>query len=292
MIDLHIHTTASSDGQHTPEEIFVMARELGLKALAFADHNTAAGITKGLELSEKTGIEFLPCIEINSTYDDMDLHLLAYGIDPDSGPFKEWMTRIEAGKWAQSRERLEKLNNIGFVLDWEDVMKVSEGRIPTGNSYLKALLSRPENKGDKRLMEFVDGDRSDSPYLNFYLDYFKGGSPAFVPLKETMSVETIAKIKDLGAIPVLAHPSDTPDETVGRLIESGLMGLEVYSTYHDEESTAHFLETAKSHNLLITAGSDFHGEAIKPGIKLGGIPCKSYELFEALKEAIKNQLGS
>ncbi|MBW2555204.1 MAG: phosphatase, partial [Deltaproteobacteria bacterium] len=38
MIDLHIHTIASSDGQHTPQEIFTMANSMGLTAIAFADH--------------------------------------------------------------------------------------------------------------------------------------------------------------------------------------------------------------------------------------------------------------
>ena len=44
MIDLHIHTIASSDGQHTPREIFAMARRLELCAISFADHNSRESV--------------------------------------------------------------------------------------------------------------------------------------------------------------------------------------------------------------------------------------------------------
>ena len=64
MIDLHIHTTASSDGQHEPEEIFEMSKGLKLEAIAFANHNALASVGKGLRISREFEIEFIPCIEI------------------------------------------------------------------------------------------------------------------------------------------------------------------------------------------------------------------------------------
>ena len=74
--DLHIHTTASEDGEFPPEEIFLMAKKANLAAIAFADHDSVANIPQGLELAKKYSIEFLPAVEITTLYNNFDLHLL------------------------------------------------------------------------------------------------------------------------------------------------------------------------------------------------------------------------
>jgi hypothetical protein len=185
----------------------------------------------------------------------------------------------------QAVKRIEKLNELGFVFSIEDVKKFSGERIPTGMSFLKAIVSREENKKDERIVRFLKGDRSHSPYVNFYLDYLRGGKPAFVPLEAVGTRKVMERIKQLGAIPVLAHPSDTGDEIILQLIEHGLPGLEVYSSYHNDHEEDHFLSLALEYNLLVTAGSDFHGSTVKPDVTLGGIRGNSDDLLERLKRA-------
>jgi hypothetical protein len=285
MIDLHIHTIASSDGQHTPQEIFRMAGAAGLTAIAFADHNSVASVAAGAALAERCGIEFIPCIEFNSIYRELDLHVLAYFIDHASPRLIAWLQEIREEKKRQAGLRVRKLNELGFVVSMQDVEKFAAGREPTGISYLKALISREENRGDARIQRFIDGDRSDSPYLNFYRDYLRGGKPAFVPMQAVETFSVIQRIKELGGIPVLAHPSETGDEILIDLLEGGLAGLEVFSSYHSPAEEAHFLAIAREYNLVVTAGSDFHGGAVKPNVSLGGVRGNSYELVEKLKEA-------
>jgi len=94
------------------------------------------------------------------------------------------------------------------------------------------------------------------------------------------------RIKQLGGIPVLAHPSDIKDEIILRLIEGELSGLEVFSSYHDTREEAHFLSLTKEYNLLVTAGSDFHGSDVKPDVKMGEGRGNCYELVEKLKDVI------
>ncbi len=286
MIDLHIHTIASSDGQHTPREIFTMAKNVGLTAISFADHNSIGSVREGVSLSEEFDIEFIPCLEFNTLYLEYDLHMLAYFIDYQSEELNNWLEEINREKQRQAVKRIEKLNELGFVFSADDVKKFSGDRIPTGMSFLKAIRSREENRGDKRIRSFIDGDRSDSPYVNFYLDYLRGGKSAFVPLEAVDTFYVMKKIKKLGAIPILAHPSDTGDEIILKLVEGGLSGLEVYSSYHSEKEEEHFLSLAKEYNLLVTAGSDFHGSEVKPAVKLGGVRGNRYELVEKLKDAV------
>lgn len=284
MIDLHIHTTASSDGQHTPREIFEMAGKIGLEALAFADHNTVASLDEGFELSKKFGIEFVPAIEINTVYDELDLHLLAYYIDYKDPEFLAWLYEINKEKVEQGLKRFEKLRGLGFAIDWADVDRFSKDHIPSGASFLRAILSRRENADNPLIRPYIDGDRSDSPSLNFYLDYLRSGKPANVPLTACDTVNGIKKVKAFGGVPVLAHPSDTPPDVIERLVKEGLAGLEVFSSRHTEEEIRYYMEVVRRYKLLHTAGSDFHGKLIKPNVELAGIKGNHYELLEKIKE--------
>ena len=286
-VDLHIHTTASSDGQHTPEEIFEFARKKGLRAIAFADHNTVESIEEGLRLSERSGIELIPCFELNTLHDNMDLHLLGYFIDHRDPEFLTWLREINAAKKVQAKKRLKALQSLDFKLDMEDLVRIAAEKMPTGSTFLDALLSRDEGRNDPRLKPYIDGERSNSPALNFYTDYFKTDKPAFVPLDASSTIEGINKIKSFGGIPVQAHPSDTGDEVITTLIEEGLMGLEAYSSYHSPEESEHFCMLAKKHGILVTAGSDFHGKKIKPNVEFGAVGGNSYAVVEKLKDARK-----
>jgi predicted metal-dependent phosphoesterase TrpH len=289
MIDLHIHTNASSDGQYSPQEIFRMAREKGLRAIAFADHNSIGNVEQGIQLAGEFGIEFIPCMELNTLYREMDLHLLAYFLDPADSLLREWLREVRRKKGQQAVKRMEKLNELGFFFTAEDLEKFSEEQIPTGRSFLQAILSREENRKDPRLRPYIDGNRSRSPYVNFYRDYLRGGKPGFVPMDDVSTVSAIRKVRELGAIPVLAHPSDTGEANLRDLVEHGLEGLEAYSPYHDPPEQEGFRTFAERYGLLVTAGSDFHGEKIKPDIELGQVSGHPPHILEKLKERRKER---
>ena len=288
-MDLHIHTNASSDGQHSPGEILEMARQKGLRAIAFADHNSVDNVEEGFRLSAELGIEFFSCLELNTLHEGLDLHLLAYFIDPRSPELQNWLEEIHRKKGEQAKKRMGKLNELGFFFTEDDLQKYSDGRIPTGMSYLKAILSRKENQNDPRLRPYIDGNRANSPYVNFYLDYLRGGKPAFVTMEDVSTITAIKKIKEMGGIPVLAHPSDTGEENILHLVQNGLEGLEVYSPYHNPQEQKAFRVFAESHGLLITAGSDFHGKKIKPDVDLGQVYGDRYDLVLKLKRERKGK---
>lgn len=285
MIDLHIHTIASSDGQHTPEEIFTLARRHGLKAIAFADHNSVGSVPEGVRLGKETGIDFVPAIEINTFYADLDLHLLAYFIDYEGTSVQDWLANIRVEKEKQALERISRLQELGFVLTEEDVRRHSGGKIPTGYSYLKAILDRKENKEDPRLKTYIEGNSAKSPYYRFYHDWLKGGKPAYVPIEALATPGVIRQVLKWKAVPVLAHPMDTPDAVIVDLIKAGLVGLEVYNSYHGVERIEHLETIVRENDLLMTAGSDFHGQKMKPDIEMGRLQGNEVFLLDALKAA-------
>lgn len=285
MIDLHVHTNASSDGVHTAREIFAMARTAGIRALAFADHNSVANVGEGVRLSGDYSIPFVPAIEISSGYRDQDVHILGYFIDHRSGGLTDFLGRCRDESTLQTERRVDLLRAAGFVLSSADVLDESAGRPPTGRSFLSALIKRPENRKNEQLARYTTGDRSASPSQFFYLDWLAGGRPAYVPLSASTTAEAIAVIAAAGGIPILAHPGAYSARIVREVIGLGILGLEAYSGYHDHAAAARFVRLCSRRGLLVTAGSDFHGKEIKPNIRLGAAIENGYELYTALREA-------
>jgi 3',5'-nucleoside bisphosphate phosphatase len=284
VIDLHVHTVAS-DGQHTGREVVAMARELKLSALAIADHNSVESVAEGETAAREMGIEFAPAVELDTVFRGRDLHLLGYFIAYDSPACTAYLDEIYREKIEQTKARVARLRELGFVIAFDELMEVSAGRLPTGKQYIAAMRRHEQNFRNPDFMAFIDGPRSRSPYLNFYLDWLRAGRPAFVPLLIQPTERAIREIKALAGVPILAHPSDTPIADVHALIDAGLMGLEVYTSYHDAPLTEKFLALAQDRKVLITAGSDFHGKDVKPDVKLAGISGNEYRLFEQLRDA-------
>ena len=93
--------------------------------------------------------------------------------------------------------------------------------------------------------------------------------------KGISSKEGIELIKQANGLAVLAHPvtlKKKPEELdilIEQLVSEGLDGIEVYHSEHTEEQMKQYLELAQKYNLLISAGSDYHGPTVKPTVKLG-----------------------
>jgi 3',5'-nucleoside bisphosphate phosphatase len=289
MIDLHVHTNASSDGVHTPDEIFKMAVRQGITALAFADHNSTDNVNLGLKLSKKHKIPFVPAVEISSTFMEEDIHILGYFIDHTSPQMVAFLHDTQVEINAQTKKRVTLLREYGFTIDTDDVLRESDGRTPTGRSFLSALTKREENADDKRLRSYIDGDRSDSPSLNFYLDFLSGGKPAYIPLKTSTTEKALEVINISSGLSVIAHPVEYPKNILADIVALGMDGIEVYSGHHTKKDESFYKRYAKKEGLLITAGSDFHGKSVKPNIDLGVAIEYEHKLFERLTTAHKEK---
>ena len=86
--------------------------------------------------------------------------------------------------------------------------------------------------------------------------------------------ECINLIKSAGGFAILAHPNQLLmddielEKTVKKLISCGLDGIEVYHSGHSRNEVDKYLYLAHKYNLLISGGSDFHGEKVKPNVML------------------------
>jgi predicted metal-dependent phosphoesterase TrpH len=72
----------------------------------------------------------------------------------------------------------------------------------------------------------------------------------------------IATLHAAGGIVSLAHPGRTRiDARIPELRDAGLDALEVFHSDHDTEMVERYAGLARRLGLLVTGGSDFHGDS-------------------------------
>lgn len=272
-VDLHMHSCFSDDGELSPEEIVSIAIEKGMDVISITDHNSVKGIQRALDYSKDKKIKVIPGIEIDCTYNDINLHLLGYNIDFTNECFNKLEEDILNQEKASAIQKVQKIKEVtNLELDTDEVLKRANDGIVTGELIAEVLLENSQNRKSPILKPYVEGgDRSDMPFVNFYWDYFSKGKAAYVPIEFISLKEAIDMIKGNGGIPVIAHPGNNLKdnlEIIDDLIDEGILGIEVYSSYHTDEQIDYFFNKAINSNLVITCGTDFHGKN-KPNIFIG-----------------------
>jgi 3',5'-nucleoside bisphosphate phosphatase len=267
MIDLHIHTTHSSDGQHSPGEIMAMANKLSFTGIAFADHMDISAVAIGQRTAGAFNLKFFSGVEISTILNNWEYHLLFYGFDPNDAVLKDFLVLHCAAIWEKAVAVLDLLSAKGFTLLKEDIDAWGRS-VPTGVTFLNAL--KKKNSKDNRLYEYLFGSKSSSPYLNFYKDFSLTDIGGLLVTSLPDLKETINLLKGRGIL-ILAHPGNARRDFLVDLKRHGLNGIEAYSSHHSGDTTHYLVDMARSLGLLISAGSDFHGELIKPDIPFGTI---------------------
>lgn len=262
MIDLHIHSTFS-DGSEAPEDIAVKCKRLGLKAIALTDHDNMAGVSAFMETCRAEGITGIPGVEISAALDenygdDSTLHVLGYGLDSQDPQVRELLGRVLDGRAWRNDQIMMKLDDLGVGLDWDEV-EACAGEDVIGRPHIaQAMVGR----------DYV------STVQEAFDRYLAKGSPAYVDRYRLFPDEAIKMISDAGGLTFFAHPftwiSDEKklEEELSAYKKKGLAGIEVYHSDHTEEQVVALLRIAKKLNLMVSGGSDYHGET-KPLIKLG-----------------------
>ncbi len=273
-IDLHVHST-KSDGSCTPSELVSNAISKGLSAFALTDHDTIAGIEEAIEAAKGLPLEVIPGIEFSTEYEGRDIHMLGLFIDYKNPHFIQYLQQFQDSRTLRNQKMCAKLREYNIDITYEDLMNFFPNAVITRAHYAQYLL---HHNYVKSLAEAFD---------RYVGDY----APCFLPREKVSPIEAIDIIKQAGGIPVLAHPvlyhfSDRKLETlVKELSEHGLVGIEaVYSTYATAEERE-MRHLGSKYNLLISGGSDFHGNA-KPNLQLGtgyGKLFIPYEILEKLK---------
>lgn len=263
-----------------PREVVRAAHTAGLTGLSLTDHDTIAGCADAADEAAKLGIDFIPGIEISCEYPRPGtMHLLGYGIDPQSPILHDLTRRLIDGRSQRNVKIIESLRAQNVAITLDEVLEQAKGGT-VGRPHFAAILVR---KGYVRTVQDA---------FNKYL----GQSGSTYVDKETVSPKrAIEMIRESGGLPVLAHPVQLKREnfaqlenTVKELADYGLAGVETIHSDHREILIEELFDLARRYNLIPTGGSDFHGSS-KPHIRLGQAGPRKVprELFDRLQASIE-----
>ena len=255
MVDLHTHSHCS-DGSLTPAQLLRAAEKAGVTAVALCDHNTVAGLPEFMAAAGT--VEAVPGVEFSANYQGKELHILALFLPGESwAAVDSRLAQLHREKEASNRALVAALRCGGYAITYEEVTAMAGGGW-INRAHVAQVLTRKGYTGSVQ--------EAFRTLLNRH-----GGF--YVPPKLPDALETIAFIKDQGAVAVLAHPLLSLDAAQLRtfLPMAGAAGLDAIETMYplfDEAATQLLRGMACEFGLLESGGSDFHGDA-KPDIRIG-----------------------
>jgi predicted metal-dependent phosphoesterase TrpH len=293
-MDLHMHTTYSDDGEFSVSELIVKVKHARVDVFAIADHNTTEGVIDYVSNHHESELTLISAIEIDCKVDNTHLHILGYGVDPFYRKFKSLKDFYHKQEVENSAILLKKVRDLGIIVDSKRCESLMINGVLTGEMIAEIALNDQRNLNHSLLKPFRKGQpRSDNPFVNFYWDLCSVGKPAYVKMNYITLKEAVDLIKDAGGVAILAHPGNNihEDERILKsIINHGVIGIETYSSYHNQKQVAFYQSMATKYGLIQTVGSDFHGKT-KPSIKIGDhIPDEGFKfLYEALIKAISKE---
>lgn len=264
-VDLHAHTRAS-DGLLSPTELVDHAAGVGLRVLAVTDHDTTAGIEEAVAAGGDRGIEVVPGVEISTSHDGTEVHLLGYFVDHGSADLTRQLSSRRDDRDVRAREMVARLRALGVEIGYDDVVREA-GNAAVGRPHVAAALVRG-GWVETRQEAF---DR-----------YIADGRPAAVPKPVFPLVDAIALLRSMDAVAVIAHPGLLKrPELLPEMVPLGIAGIEVFYPKHLPEQKRELLSFAAAHGLVPTGGSDFHGPGLPAELGSQEVPA---ETLESLRE--------
>jgi predicted metal-dependent phosphoesterase TrpH len=272
-IDLHTHTNAS-DGLETPAELVHNAAQRGISVLGLTDHDTVAGLEAAGQAASAAGITLVPGVELSTTVDRAEVHILGYFVDRTDDEFRLRMEDLARGRVRRVERMIARIQELGYPIDGDAILAQAE----------EGSIGRPHVA--RALMAIGAVESVNDAFERF----LKSGRPGYIPRDPFEPEDAVRLLVGHGAIPVLAHPHTTKDieGMLGRLVPAGLKGFETYYAEYSPEQHAGLRAIADAWNLVPTGGSDYHGAGFREGRVLGAapVPGEVWERLSALHRSL------
>ena len=252
LVDLHMHTYFS-DGTMSPEEVANEAKRTGLGVIAVTDHNNLEAYESLKRACDNHGILAIRGVEIDCRYKDRVVHILAYNFNDNEKLFN-LIKKAKENLLETSTRLVERMSRDYDSISSSDYEKYEYDRRKGGWKGIHYLF-------DKGLTtSLLEGTKF---YREYGCDYIEFDFP---------TVEEVCEaINESEGCAVLAHPSNYYSnlsreellEVLEDVKSKGVRGVECYYPSNGPELTETCVEFCKKNNLIITAGSDSHGEFTK-----------------------------
>jgi predicted metal-dependent phosphoesterase TrpH len=293
-IDLHIHTKNCSDGNLSIEEIFQEARKRNIELISITDHDSVDCQKRAIALAAEYGMSYITGVELNVTFQypggkSVSLDFLGYQFDFRNQELKNKLQVMKKHREKRARQILERMN-----AEFEQ-----EGR------------ERFTEQDMKNIQDSVDGVFGRPHIANYLIQkgIVKDKQEAFdrylvkcdVPKYPLSLAEASKLIRNAGGILVHAHPSDPNGTSLvsitrdlqkqTKIIEQYMLdyidGIECWHSRNDAKTTAHYIEFARKHGLIMTGGSDCHQNPLL----LGTLDIPDYVADQFLGKRVRSVQG-
>ncbi len=251
--DLHLHTI-HSDGVYPPSELVDKAKQAGLSVISITDHDNVAGVREGVAAGSQLAVEVIPGVELSTSVDGREVHILGYFIDTENARLAEFLRFLREERLKRAERIVEKLHSLKIPLRLEKVLeKAGEGSV--GRPHIAHAM--------------VEEGLADS-FQDVFLKYIGFGCSAYVEKNHCNVEETLSMIAGCGGLSFIAHPGNAiPEQVLIRLIKAGVDGIETIHPSHSPDTIARYRGIAMEYFLLESGGSDFHGGRRNDAAALG-----------------------
>lgn len=265
LIDMHIHTT-SSDGEYDCLVLLKKIIEEGkIKTFSFTNHDNVQDniLLEGNipdYLNYINGCEFSATPTKEFRKPKYQLHILGYDFDSKNAMITSLLKKRHEYDIYNFNLLLDELKHSGVLFKDDDIHQIMAkpkfNRVDLAALMIKSGLTRSVQEAFDIYLN--DAHNKMEPYRKIILDE-----------------EVLEAIQNAGGYVSLAHAISTKldindlERYLVYLKSLGLNAVEVYHPRHSEEYRKMLLEITNKHNLLVSAGSDYHGPIVKPDIELG-----------------------
>jgi hypothetical protein len=283
LMDLHLHST-HSDGRIPPHKLAWLARVIGLRTIALADHDSVSGTRALYGEAMLLGLAAVPAVELSTGQSGMEI--LVYF--PDAGRFFDFLTSPRGGRFRKSLEAkqqavheatLEVLQSVNRWLKRQGIpadRQITEkelddwfgGQTPYYPGTLAVLGLKRLEPAQRRTLGIHDPRAFNTKVVTPALKRLAGPSSGTTLAQATEEVRRqIAAIRRSGAgsVAILSHPRELVTKgkmsigQVARAIEylvakAGLDGIEIGCARDTGADVRVWKEIAEDINQKIAAG--------------------------------------
>ncbi|MFQ5925978.1 MAG: PHP domain-containing protein [Terriglobia bacterium] len=249
--DLHLHSHYS-DGSESPAGVVARAHAAGLELIALTDHDTVGGVAEAAAAAGKLGVALIPAAEFTATLGSAGIHILGYFPTMPNEAVRAHLRQVQDFRRKRVETALKRLRRRGLEVDISE-LPVATCCESLTTAHLAQLLAARGYASSPRAAR------------RKYLGRAQGIVPAF----EVTAEEVVRIIQASDGLAVWAHPPrHRLERQLAALVALGLDGIEAYNGRREGETAASVL--ARKHNLVVTAGSDWHGQG-PLGVRVDGL---------------------
>lgn len=247
--DLHIHTNVS-DGTWNVFELKEKLKKNNIKIFSITDHDDIDSIKAMSDiLKPSDDLKFLRGVEVTASYDSKEYHLTLYNYDIKNKELLEFLHWTRALRLDYNDRFIKYMSTFHESITFKDFLE----------------YKNDSSKGGWKSSNYLIDKNIHKSMVEHFEDIKKSGLTITFKSPE----EVINICKKSGGYIFLAHPSyhyretAMPAEELKFWMELGIDGLECYTPYNDKKQSEYYKEFCDKNNLMISGGSDCHGDFIK-----------------------------